>query len=109
MPDIHFTRKVVLNRCYGGFSLSNEAALKVAERKGWKLREDDGYLMVGDSHDQVHDLLSRDDADLVEIVEQMGAEASGPCAKLVVVNVALNIDIESMDGREKVRVWGQDL
>jgi predicted RNA-binding protein len=109
MSSITFEKKVVLNRCFGGFSLSMEAALEIAERKGWKLRMDDGYLLVGDSHDQVHERVSRDDPDLIEIVERMGDKASGPSARLVVVKVAMNVDIESFDGREKVHVWAQEL
>ena len=32
--------KVVINRCYGGFSLSFEAYKLIAKRKGWTLATD---------------------------------------------------------------------
>jgi len=107
MPDIRFTRKLVINRCFGGFGLSRDAAYELARRKGWTLREEDGYILVGDGHDQVDDLVSRDDPDLIDVVETMGRAASGVSADLRVVEVVLNVDILNTDGREKVRVWGQ--
>lgn len=108
MPDVRFTRKVVINRCFGGFGMSAEAAHELATRKGWALREDNGFLLVGEGYDQPHELVSRDDPDLVDIVEKMGKAASAQGADLRIVEVVLNVDIESTDGLERIHVWGQE-
>jgi hypothetical protein len=36
----------------------------------------------------------------------MGAKADGPCAKLEIVSVEVEIEIESFDGKEQIRVGG---
>lgn len=63
-------KKVVLNNCYGGFSLSEKACKFL----GLKLSD---YLASR--------LYSRDDPKLVECIEVLGEEANGLCADLVIV------------------------
>ena len=121
--------KVVINRCYGGFGLSNEAFEKLLERKGiayektkakhafrtddfdyWKtgqVGEDDAYLSYYDLCDD------RSDPDLVAVVEEMGQSSWGWAAELAIVNVDDDVNgnwyIEEYDGLEHVaerhRTW----
>lgn len=104
--------KVVINKCYGGFSLSKTAWDDYAKAKGlnvgkwndtWNFYED------GDFYDRE---IPRDDPVLVEIVEKLANVASGSCANLVVVEIPDGVDweIQEYDGNEwvaeKHRTWG---
>lgn len=77
--------KVVINRCYGGFSLS-EKAMK--------------FLGVGSEWPDI----ARDDPKLVECVEKLGEEANGAYAELKVVEIPddVNWEIGEYDGLEWV-------
>lgn len=85
--------KVVVNRCFGGYSLS-EAAMKA-------LGVTSPYAFAGD----------RANPELVRVVEELGcAAASGPLAELEVVEIPADTDwrIDDYDGRETVsegRQW----
>jgi len=106
MDGITVTRDVVVNGCYGGYGLSVAAMRELASRKGLVLREEKGFLFVGDTHRQVDDVVPRDDPDLVAVVREMGAAANGGSADLRVVTVAMTIAIGSRDGLESVSVHG---
>ena len=81
--------KIVVNRCFGGFCLSEEA-----------------YALLGIPWDGYgHGFnIKRDDPKLVEVVKQLGSKADGEYAQLQVVDVPDDIvwEIEDYDGHEKV-------
>lgn len=86
--------KLVINTCYGGFSLSPDAL--------------DSLGVKGESYFYNH----RDDPHLVEIVERLGAKANGKYASLKVVEIPDDVtlySIEDSDGVEHVaeihRTW----
>lgn len=83
--------KVVINVCFGGFSLSKEAY----EFLGLKW---DGYGYDYNSDEK------RTDPKLVECVETLGEKANGLCASLKVVEVPDNVDwyISDYDGSETI-------
>jgi hypothetical protein len=91
--------KVVINKYFGGFGLSDEAEELYKERKG-----------ITDPNWWYNDIL-RDDPILVQIVEEMGDKADGKFAALKVVEVPDDADwyIEEYDGSEWVaerhRTW----
>lgn len=104
--------KVVINKCYGGFSLSKSASEEYAKIKGLnvgKWNDTWGFYENGDFYDRE---IARDDPVLVEIVQVLGAKASGSCAQLEVVDVPDDADweIAEYDGNEwvaeKHRTWG---
>lgn len=92
--------KVVINRCYGGYSLSQEAYeyLGLEWTNDWA---DCGYAYKDD----------RTNPDLVACVESLGEKANGAFAKLRVVEIPDDVEweIEEYDGSEwiaeKHRVW----
>lgn len=93
--------KVVINKCYGGFSLSIDVIAEYKRRKG-----SSNYI-----HPSVYDL-SRNDKDLIAAIEGVGLERSaGPHASLKIVEIPDDIewDIEEHDGIEWVaeerRTW----
>lgn len=96
--------KVVINRCFGGFSLSKEAY----EYLGLKWDEY-GYLY--NTKYEIKDDKDRANLDLVHCVEELGEKANGWFANLKVVDVPDDIKwyIDNYDGSESVceehRVW----
>lgn len=89
--------KVVINGCYGGFSLSKAAEAAFG-------REVDGRY-CDDS------FKFRADPKLVAVVESLGKAANGACAELRIVEIPDDVDwtIEEYDGVEWVaechRTW----
>lgn len=86
--------KVVINTCYGGFGLSDKAKKLYKELFNQEVAES-----------------NRGDPRLVQVVEQLGAEAIGHYADLKIVEIPDDVDwvIEDYDGREWVaevhRTW----
>ncbi len=87
-------QKIVINRCHGGFGLSERAcaALNVKDYDDWAVK--------------------RDDPNLIALMEEKGAEwCEGSCSKLKIVQVPDGVDwtIEEYDGMEWVaerhRTW----
>jgi len=91
--------KVVVNTCYGGFGLSDEALAEYNKRAGTDYEWDRD--------------IARDDKHLVAIVEELGDEAHGLGAKLGITelpdDVAGKWHIDEYDGAEHVaenhRTW----
>ena len=118
--------RVVVNRCYGGFGLSDEAYEWLIAH-GIELWGDDlvdmphdrECIIVGDnkwltSFGLYYDNFLDDNRDhplLVECVETLGDKANGRCARLEVVHVPATVEweIEEYDGTEWVaevhRTW----
>lgn len=82
--------QIVINRCYGGFGLSDKAL----ER----------YNTLANTNLQSAYELERNDPILVHVVETLGAEANGRFAKLHIVEVPddVNWEISDYDGMESV-------
>jgi hypothetical protein len=119
--------KVAINRCFGGFGISNAAFEKLLERKSvtyekvpakyafrkdnydyyhaGKVGEDDAYLSEYDFYS------NRADPDLIAVLEELGKDAWGAHAEIVIVEVPDNVNwhIDEYDGLEHVaedhRTW----
>ena len=102
--------KVVINTCFGGFDLSNEALDRMYElgydmelnpnydpRPGveWYNRTQKYKIYCGD--------IPRHDPILVRVVEELGNKANGSCANLCVIEVSGLYRIDEYDGRESVQ------
>lgn len=105
--------KIVYNDCYGGFSLSDEAILRYAEIVGIKLIKSKtrfGYTeftYINDDGEKAffYDReLSRKDPVLVQVVEELGEKANGPCASLAIEEVPAGtlFRITEYDGLESI-------
>lgn len=79
--------KLVINRCFGGFSLSDEAVEILHLRNS-------------------HSFVCRDSTELINLIEEKGSEfCSGFCANLAVIEIpdeATDYYINEYDGREEV-------
>lgn len=91
--------KVVINRCYGGFGLSDDAMTEFKNRKG--ITDPDFWEYN----------IARDDPVLVDIVETFGKDANGAYSKLKVVEIPDDVEwtVMEYDGlewiAEKHRTW----
>jgi hypothetical protein len=89
--------KIVINREFGGFGLSNDALKELRDRKG------NPNLSDWEIH--------RDDPVLIGIVERMGKKANGNYSDLKIVEVPDEVqwEIQEYDGMEWVaeihRTW----
>ena len=88
------TFKIVINTCYGGFDLSDEAIAMFRERKGIADTERPTYA----------DEIARDDVDLIAVVEALGGKANTQYSEWKVVEVPMWLKekgwtIEEYDGR----------
>ncbi len=93
-------KKIVVNKCYGGFSLSSVAILRLQEL-GFSVSEED----------QDGRNIDRDNPFLVQVVEELGDKANGKFAQLTITKIPDDVDwkVSSYDGVEHVvekhRVW----
>lgn len=106
--------KIVVNRCWGGFGLSDAALLMIADLKGVELEQresrygrtnfKDWYIKGTDTFYGDHQF-ERDDPDLIQVVEELGEEADGENARLEIVEIPDDVEwtIDNYDGRESVK------
>lgn len=109
--------KIVINVCFGGFNLSKKAFDAIglesegeisatSEQFGMYHVDNDDF---GVSSENRHAF--RTDPRLIEVVERLGDEAGGRCAKLEVIEIPDDTDwlIDEYDGmetiHEKHRSW----
>lgn len=136
--------KIIINGCYGGFSISEKALFRYAELKGITLYPEKGswgttvYWTIPPEERPVEPIgnwLSQPPADrtaynkaynnhtfserpedrtdplLIQVVEELGAEANGRCASLKIVEIPDDVkwQIEEYDGIEWIaeehRTW----
>lgn len=94
-------QKVVINACFGGFSLSDAARQKIA-------------ATTGSQPSWMADGVDRDNPALVSAVAELGRDAAGGYASLVVVEIPDGVKwhIHEYDGYETIheehRSWGRD-
>ena len=127
-------RKIILNKCYGGFDLSKKAYELYAKKKGlelytytmtiennkckYKYSDGSDFFMKYFTKDFGNNVeiskedyekyvlylreTAREDKTLIEVVEELGKEASGMCGKLKIVKIPDNafFIIDSYDGLE---------
>lgn len=98
--------KIAINRCFGGFSLSPKAMLWLEERGQKEVikefnQDREWVLEHGGGHS-----IPRNDPLLIEVIELMGEEANGDCAKLKIVELQIDYEIHDFDGLETIQVYG---
>ena len=117
-------RKIVINTSYaskrdGGFCLSHRAFLRLRDLgQREALQEPDlgaywpkGATLREPSLNRCGQLIPRDDQKLVQVVEELRAEANGHCAELKIVEIPNDVqwEIEQVGGVEHVsevhRMW----
>jgi hypothetical protein len=116
--------KIVINKCYGGFGLSEAAMRLYAEKKGlpfyvWQdpkyksfkmyfTADSSGMAKIDNDFYDKYNLygpdIERTDPVLVEVVEELGDKANGMCAKLRIVELPKGTlyRIDEYDGLESI-------
>ena len=123
IENLRGIRKIVINKCHGGFSLSHEAILLYHRYSGtqiyWRDLEPSSswsprlYYLDPECTDHWSDQdLARDDPVLVRVVRELSGDAAGgAAADLKIVTIPADVDwtIEDYDGMEWVaerhRTW----
>lgn len=120
--------KVAINRCFGGFSLSEKAFELLLAKKGIPFEKQysgsklvgNEYFVAGHLGQKEHYISdyeyceNRSDPDLIAVIEELGREANGWAADLVVVDIPDDVKwhIHEYDGIEYVaenhRTWYGD-
>jgi hypothetical protein len=111
-------RKIVINACFGGFSLSSEAIRLFAQLSNLALEErpplntwTDVSFYMPDGSLFLDWTINRSDTHLVTTVEKLGTAANGPHAALKIVEIPSDVDWEIVeyDGCEHIaerhRTW----
>lgn len=119
-------QRIVINKCFGGFGLSDEAFEHYLNLKGIKygasasafpsLQNSKDYWKDGNfgvSSDYLSDRdIDRNDPALIQTIEELGEKADGQFTNLKIVEVPDDVEwlIEEYDGNEwvaeKHRTWG---
>lgn len=99
--------KIVINKCWGGFSISKECAERMAELgcKQAQAELDEGGRWYGYGYTDEHtDGYDRASPYLVQAVEELGEKANGSSAKLSIVEIPDGTDyyIDDYDGQESI-------
>jgi hypothetical protein len=117
--------KVAINRCWGGFGISDEAFEKLLERKGiaFDKVENESKLMGasyyygGHSGDDDHYICEydftndRSDSDLIAVIEEMGQASWSWAAEIAIIEIPDDVKwhIHEYDGMEHIaedhRTW----
>jgi len=119
--------KVVINRCFGGFGISNLAFEKLLERKGiafnkvpakYPIRGNDSDYHRADIEQNDESYLreydfyeNRADADLIAVIEELGEKSWGWASELAILDIPDDVKwhIHDYDGMEHVaehhRTW----
>ena len=107
--------KIVINRCYGGFSISKECCKFMAARGNKQAAAE--LLECNQSKDKhwygygycskggFSDGYNREDPDLIAAVEELGSKkASGGLSNLVIVEIpdGIQYQIDEYDGQESI-------
>ena len=95
------TKKIAINRCFGGFGLSHDAVIRYHELKGntlvveydknWKMYH---YCLneKDESNYWTHHVIPRDDPALIQVVEELGKGADGDHAELKIVEIPDDVE-----------------
>lgn len=115
--------KIAINKCFGGFSLSDEAhemlvSLGVKLYENWEELEarenkDEAWVVKAGPYSlgKYANSIERTDERLINVIETLGKKASGMCGNVKVISIPDNIDyeIDDYDGmetiHEKHRSW----
>lgn len=127
IENLRGIRKIVINKCHGGFGLSHAAILRYHELSGTRIYWKDIYPgPKSSSSPKTYHLdaectnqaywsdrnISRDDPVLIRVVEELGNEEAGnEFAMLQIVRIPADVDwiIQEYDGMEWIaerhRTW----
>lgn len=93
--------KIAINKCYGGFSISKKCFDRMLELGYKETKEneemDDRYRPYCVNDDRTNSIL-------IQAIEELGEEANGPHAQIVIVEIPdkIQYEISEYDGIESI-------
>lgn len=108
--------KIVINSCFGGFGISEEAWEMYLNKKNLPFVKETGstgltWYSDGKDIGYYESDLDRSDPDLIGVIEKLGKDANGWAADLKIIEIPDDVEWEigEYDGREwvaeKHRTW----
>jgi len=93
--------KIAINRCYGGFGISQKCYERLVEL-GYVLKEP--YPNMPADHTCYWAAQDRTDPIMIQAIEELGEEANGSCARIVILEIPDNVpyEISGYDGVESI-------
>lgn len=103
--------KIAINKSYGGFVLSDKGMNRYAELAGIPLVYKDGefYIHFVDPDNLYVDSdISRDDVNLIKVIEELEGDASYKHSDIVIKEIPDNVkwSIAERHGKEIIRIHG---
>jgi hypothetical protein len=97
---------VIINKCYGGYGLSNEAIALYLTKKGIEYSFDGRNFIVDDQRFFVY-TIQRHDPVLIEVIKELGNKANGSCAELQIISIPKHAgySLDEYDGMETIETW----
>jgi len=105
---------ILINRCYGGYGLSDKAVRLYLTKKNIPIvlnpQYSDSYFkyyIVEDNNQFSGYNISRNDSVIIEVVRELGKNANGSSAELKIVSIpdGCHYDIDEYDGMESIKTW----
>lgn len=106
--------EILLNKCYGGYGLSNEAVRLYLIKKNIEFRLNPKcstghfkyYMIEGNDQFSDHNI-PRTDPVIIQVVRDLGKKANGRCAELVITSIPDGCEyyIDEYDGMESIETW----
>lgn len=106
--------EIVINKCYGGYGLSNEAVELYLTKKNIPIVPNPAYAskyfkyyIVGDDERFSDRSIFRTDPVIIEVIKELGKKANGSNAELEIVSIPDGCDyyIDEYDGIESIETW----
>lgn len=106
--------EVVINRCYGGYGLSDEAVRLYLTKKNIPIvinsessSKHFKYYIVEDNDRFCSYNIPRNDPVTIEVIRELGAKAPDSCAELEIVSIpdGCQYQISEYDGMESIETW----
>ena len=103
--------EVVINKCYGGFGISDEAFKLYLSKKGieYEIADSGDFFEKGHLNVSKHllwdgNITDRTDKDLIAVIRELGDKANSRFSKLRIVEIpdGTSYEIEEYDGMEWV-------
>jgi len=105
---------ILLNKCHGGYGLSDEAVRLYLTKKNIEIKLNPkysssyfNYYIVGDNEQFSDHNIPRTDPVIIEVVRELGKKANGKSAELKIVSIPDGCEyyIDEYDGMESIETW----
>jgi len=100
-PTEEATLGVAINRCYGGFNLSDKAVEELRKRIGDPKIQSYSFQSYDDKYNRHHPVL-------IEVIKEIGKEADGPFSKIEIDYIEEkyrdHYSIKEYDGMEDISI-----